>query len=62
MHLSGGDTKPELLLAVVSSVPLTSLKFEKAAAAEALFPLVLAEAARSGQTIGVAAKYLKLEK
>ena len=59
LDLSGGGSQPQLLLAVASAQPISALKQEASAAV--LFPRVLEEAARSGSSLGVAAKYFKLE-
>jgi len=60
-----GDAKgslPQLLLAVSSPQPLSALRPAQPAAAEQLFPAVLAEAARTKQTLGVTAKYFRLDR
>lgn len=57
-----GGAQPQLLVAVASAKPLDSLTHLKdTAPADELFPKVLAEAARAGQPIKVAAKYFKLD-
>jgi serine/threonine protein kinase len=53
--------QPQLLIAVTSSKPLDTLRPRGAVEADLFFPLVLGEAARSGQTIAAAARYFKLD-
>jgi serine/threonine protein kinase len=53
--------QPQLLVAVTSTKPLETLKDAKSPA-DRLFPLALVEAARTGQSIGAAILYFKLEK
>jgi hypothetical protein len=50
-----------LLIAVTSSKPLDTLRPRGAVEADLFFPLVLGEAARSGQTIAASARYFKLD-
>ena len=52
--------KPQLLLAIASSRPLTLLATSKPLAAETLFPLLLDEARRFGITMDVAVRYFHL--
>jgi hypothetical protein len=54
------DPKPQLLLAIGSSRPLTLLATAKPLAAETLFPLLLDEARNSGVSMNVAVKYFYL--
>jgi serine/threonine protein kinase len=53
--------QPQLLVAVTSTKPLETLKDAKSPA-DRLFPLALVEAARTGQSIGAAILYFKLDK
>ncbi|MGZ6009829.1 MAG: serine/threonine-protein kinase [Rhizomicrobium sp.] len=53
--------QPQLLVAVTSTKPLETLKDAKSPA-DRLFPLALVEAARTGQSIGAAVLYFKLDK
>jgi serine/threonine-protein kinase len=53
--------QPQLLIAVTSSKPLDTLRPRGAVEADLFFPLVLGEAARSGQTIAATARYFKLD-
>jgi len=53
--------QPQLLIAVTSSKPLDTLRPRGAVEADLFFPLVLGEAARSGQTIAASARYFKLD-
>jgi serine/threonine-protein kinase len=55
-------SQPQLLLAVASPRPLDALKAARPVAAEQFFPAVLNEAQRTGQTLGVTARYFKLER
>jgi hypothetical protein len=59
-----GPPRPQLLIAVLSSKPLAALKQlpPDGTLAEQVFTQVLAEAAQSGQTLSVNAKYFMLEK
>jgi serine/threonine-protein kinase len=60
-----GDTAaslPQLLLVVASSQPLNALRPAQPVAAEQLFPAALDEATRTRQTLGVTAKYFRLER
>jgi serine/threonine-protein kinase len=52
--------KPQLLLAIASSRPLVLLATAKPLAAETLFPLLLDEAHRFGNTMDIAVKYFHL--
>jgi hypothetical protein len=52
--------KPQLLLAIASSRPLTLLATSKPLAAETLFPLLLDEVRRFGITMDVAVRYFHL--
>jgi hypothetical protein len=55
--------KPQLLIAVASSMPLAALNLpDDGAAAEQVFTQALTEAAEGSQTLNVAAKYFMLEK
>jgi serine/threonine protein kinase len=53
--------QPQLLVAVTSAKPLETLKDAKSTASS-LFPLALVEAARTGQAIGAAVLYFKLDR
>ena len=53
--------QPQLLIAVTSTKPLETLKDAKSPA-DRLFPLALVEATRTGQSIGAAVLYFKLDK
>jgi serine/threonine-protein kinase len=53
--------QPQLLVAVTSTKPLETLKDAKSPA-DRLFPLALVEATRTGQSIGAAVLYFKLDK
>ena len=58
---NGGPAKPQLLLAITSQKPLASASFAQPVAAETLFPQVASEARMSGQPLGTALKYFRLE-
>jgi len=58
---SGGAAKPQILLAVSSARPLPLLTSRAPMVAEKIFPQILDEATRTGQTLGASAKYIKLE-
>jgi eukaryotic-like serine/threonine-protein kinase len=61
LNRSGAQgAKPQILLAIASSRPLTLLATSKPLAAETLFPLLLDEARGFGITIDVAVKYFHL--
>jgi serine/threonine-protein kinase len=53
---------PQLLVAVASPRPLQTLQSSQPAGADQLFPALLSEATRSGQTLGVAARYFRLDR
>jgi serine/threonine-protein kinase len=53
--------QPQLLIAIASPRPLEVLRGARSTPADQLFPLVLVEAQRTGQTIGASAQYFKLE-
>jgi serine/threonine-protein kinase len=55
-------SQPQLLIAVASPRPLDALKTARAVAAGQFFPGVLNEAQRTGQALGVMARYFKLER
>jgi len=58
-----GPPKPQLLIAVASSMPLAALNLpDDGAAAEQAFAQALTEAAERSQTLNVSAKYFMLEK
>jgi serine/threonine-protein kinase len=57
----GARAKPQLLLAVTSQKPLSSASFAQPVAAETLFAQVASEARMSGQPLGTALKYFRLE-
>jgi len=58
-----GPPRPQLLMAVASSRPLAALKLPTdGTLAEQVFSQALAEAAQTGQTLGVTTKYFMLEK
>jgi len=54
--------QPQLLVAVSSAKPLESLKGAQSTPADQLFPLALTEATRTGQAIGAAIRYFKLDR
>jgi serine/threonine-protein kinase len=58
---NGGPAKPQILLAITSQKPLSSASFAQPVAAETLFPQVASEARMSGQPLGTALKYFRLE-
>ena len=62
LDLSGSGSQPQLLIAVASAQPISVLKQPDAGNAALVFPRALDEAARMGQSLGVAAKYFKLER
>jgi len=53
--------QPQLLLAVTSAKPLETLRDAKSSA-DQLFPLALVEVTRSGQSVGAAVRYFKLDR
>ena len=53
--------QPQLLIAVTSARPLATLK-DANSPADKLFPLALVEATRTGQTVGAAVRYFKLDR
>jgi serine/threonine-protein kinase len=53
---------PQLLVAVASPRPLQILQSGQPTGADQLFPALLNEATRSGQTLGVTARYFKLDR
>jgi eukaryotic-like serine/threonine-protein kinase len=58
-----GPPRPQLLIVVVSSKPLETLRLPPdGSLAEQVFPQLLAEASQSGQRLNVTAKYFMLEK
>jgi serine/threonine-protein kinase len=62
MQINGTSTaQPQILMAIVTAQPLSALQTSQPADASQVFPAALAEAARTGQTIGAAARYFKLE-
>ena len=61
LDLIGTGSQPQLLIAVASAQPISALKQQDAGNAALVFPRALDEAARMGQSLGVAAKYFKLE-
>jgi len=62
MQLNGASTaQPQILMAIVTAQPLNALQTSQPADASQVFPAALAEAARTGQIIGAAARYFKLE-
>lgn len=62
MQRSGAaGAQPQLLVAVTSARPLETLKDAKSTASS-LFPLALVEATRTGQAIGAAVLYFKLDR
>jgi eukaryotic-like serine/threonine-protein kinase len=61
LDLSGTGAQPQLLMAVASTQPISTLKQTETGNAAALFPRVLDEAARAGLSLGVAAKHFRLE-
>jgi len=59
---SGGrGAKPQVVLALASSGPIAALAAGKPAPSARLFSAIMSEAQRTGQTIGVAAKFFTLE-
>jgi eukaryotic-like serine/threonine-protein kinase len=61
LDLSGTGSQPQLLVAIASAQPINALRQQELGSAAVLFPRVLDEAARAGLTLGVAAKYFKLQ-
>jgi hypothetical protein len=60
---SPGPPRPQLLMAVGSSKPLTALKLPAdGVLGDQVFPQMLAEAAQTGQLLSVSARYFMLEK
>ena len=57
----GAGAQPQLLMAIATTQPLTSLKIAAPAEAAQLFPRMLAEIARSGMSASATAKYIKLD-
>jgi serine/threonine-protein kinase len=55
-------SQPQLLVAIASAQPLPGLRPGRAVAASEFFPAVLTEAERAGQTLGVTARYFKLDR
>lgn len=53
--------EPQILIAIATMSPMSTLSSTQPVGAATLFPAVLAEAARTGQTISAAAKYFKLK-
>jgi serine/threonine-protein kinase len=53
---------PQLLVVVASPRPLQTLQSGQPAGADQLFPALLSEATRSGQTLGVTARYFRLDR
>ncbi|CUA89919.1 Protein kinase domain [Chelatococcus sambhunathii] len=58
---SGTGARPQVVLALASPAPLATLAGGKTLDAATLFPLLFAEIDRTGQKVGVAAKYFRLE-
>lgn len=58
---SGTGARPQVVLALASPTPLATLAGGKTLNAATLFPLLFAEIDRTGQKVGVAAKYFRLE-
>lgn len=58
---SGTGARPQVVLALASPAPLATLAGGKTLNAATLFPLLFAEIDRTGQKVGVAAKYFRLE-
>jgi serine/threonine protein kinase len=58
----GAGAQPQLLIAVTSVKELDSLRPKHPTSASELFPLVLGEATRTDQVLGVTARYLKIDK
>lgn len=54
--------QPQLLVAVSSEKPLETLRDAKSTPADQVFPLALVEGARTGQAIGAAVRYFKLDR
>jgi serine/threonine protein kinase len=54
------QAEPQILMVVATTSPLSSLSITQPVGAATLFSAARAEAARTGQTIGVTAKYFKL--
>ena len=55
-------SQPQLLVAIASVRPLDLLRAADRVAADQFFPAVLNEAQRSGQSLGVTARYFKVER
>jgi serine/threonine-protein kinase len=60
-RIGAAGAQPQLLIAVTSTKPLETLRDAKSPA-DRLFPLALVEATRTGQSIGAAVLYFKLDK
>ena len=61
LDLIGTDSQPQLLMAIASKQPISALKQAETGNAAVVFPRVLDEAARAGQSLAVAAKRFRLE-
>jgi serine/threonine-protein kinase len=63
MQRSGAPgAQPQLLVAVTGTKPLEVLRGAQSTPADQIFPLALTEVIRSGQTVGAAVKYFKLDR
>jgi len=58
---TGGAAKPQILLAVSSGRPLALLSSRTPMVAEKIFPQIIDEAVRTGQTLGASVKYIEIE-
>jgi serine/threonine-protein kinase len=59
---AGPESQPQLLIAIASVRPLTSLQLPGAVGADQVFPAALAEAQRSAQQVSATARYFRLER
>ena len=60
-RVGAAGAQPQLLLAFVSARPLETLRDAKSSA-DQLFPLAQVEVARTGQSVGAAVRYFKLDR
>ena len=60
-RVGAAGAQPQLLIAVTSARPLETLRDAKSPA-DPLFPLALVEATRTGQAVGAAVRYFKLDR
>ena len=60
-RVGAAGAQPQLLIAVTSARPLETLR-DANSPADPLFPLALVEATRTGQAVGAAVRYFKLDR